>query len=298
MNRIGDICSNANVRYDEPMRNYTSFRVGGNAKVVVTPETKEKLVETIKYLKSNGIEFAVVGKGSNLLVSDEGYDGVIVLTNKLGSVEFKDNKVFADCGVSLTYLSTLSAKRSLTGLEFASGIPGSVGGGVVMNAGAYGGELKDVINKVTYCDADGQIFVEEKEKLDFSYRHSKFSSNELFVLQAEFELQKGNQAEILARMQELAKKRSEKQPLNFPSAGSAFKRPKDGYAAKLIEDSGLKGYRIGGAQVSEKHSGFIVNENNATAKDIYDLIEYCRKTVYEKFGTELEPEIKFLGNFK
>lgn len=298
MNRIGDICSNENVYYNEPMRNYTSFRTGGNAKVLVTPDTIEKLAETIKYLKSSGVDFAVVGKGSNLLVSDEGYDGTVVLTSKLNSIEVNENKITAECGVGLINLATCALKNSLTGFEFASGIPGSVGGGVVMNAGAYGGELKDIITKVTYCDALGNIFTESKENLDFSYRHSKFLSNELYVLKTEFELQKGNYEDIYSTMQSLSKKRSEKQPLNFPSAGSAFKRPVGGYAAKLIEDSGLKGKRIGGAAVSEKHSGFIINENDATAKDIFDLVEFCRETVYEKFEIKLEPEIRFLGKFR
>ena len=298
MNRLGDICGNENVLYNEPMKKHTSFRTGGEAKVLVKPQSKEKLAESIKYLSTGNIEYAVVGNGSNLLVSDSGFDGVVVLTEDIDEVLCDGERIVAGCGASLGKVASVALKNSLSGLEFASGIPGSVGGGVVMNAGAYGGELKDVLEKIEYCDSSGNIFVIDAESANLSYRHSLFCDEALYVLEATFKLKHGDNEEINKLMNELAKKRSEKQPLNYPSAGSAFKRPEGHFAAKLIEDSGLRGFSIGGAQVSSKHCGFIVNTGDAKACDIYNLVKHCQRVVYEKQGVLIEPEIKFLGVFE
>ncbi len=298
MNRLRDICGNANVLYNEPMKKHTSFRTGGEAKVVVKPQSKEKLVEIIKYLKDTSLEYTVVGNGSNLLVSDDGFDGVVVLTECIDHVYCDGDRIIAGCGVSLAKIAGVALNNSLKGFEFASGIPGFAGGGVVMNAGAYGGELKDVLEKVEYCDEAGNVFCVDGKDAHLSYRHSMFSDERLYVLESTFKLEKGNKDEISALMNELASRRLEKQPLNYPSAGSAFKRPEGYFAAKLIEDSGLKGYSIGDACVSEKHCGFIVNKGNAKALDIYKLIKHCQKTVFEKQGVMIYPEIKFLGKFE
>lgn len=298
MNRLRDICGNANVLYNEPMKKHTSFRTGGEAKVVVRPQSKEKLVEIIKYLKDTSLEYAVVGNGSNLLVSDDGFDGVVVLTECIDHIYCEGDRIIAGCGVSLAKIAGVALNNSLKGFEFASGIPGFAGGGVVMNAGAYGGELKDVLEKVEYCDESGNVFCIDGKDAQLSYRHSMFSDKKLYVLETTFKLEKGNKDEINALMNNLASRRLEKQPLNYPSAGSAFKRPEGYFAAKLIEDSGLKGYSIGDACVSEKHCGFIVNKGNAKAIDVYKLIKYCQKTVFEKQGVMIYPEIKFLGKFE
>ena len=298
MNRLRDICGNANVLYNEPMKKHTSFRTGGEAKMVVKPQSKEKLVEIIKYLKDTSLEYAVVGNGSNLLVSDDGFDGVVVLTENIDHIYCSDNRIVAGCGVSLAKIAGVALNNSLKGFEFASGIPGFVGGGVVMNAGAYDGELKDVIEKIEYCDESGNVFCTDAKDAQLSYRHSMFSDERLYVLEVTFKLAKGNKDEINALMNELASRRIEKQPLNYPSAGSAFKRPEGYFAAKLIDDSGLKGYSIGDACVSEKHCGFIVNKGNAKASDIYKLIKHCQEKVFEKQGVMIYPEIKFLGKFE
>lgn len=298
MNRLGDICGNANVLYNEPMKKHTSFRAGGEAKVIAKPQSKEKLVDVIKYLESGNIEYAIVGNGSNLLVSDSGFDGVIILTECIDYIVCENEKITAGCGASLAKIASVALDNSLTGFEFAAGIPGFAGGGVVMNAGAYGGELKDILGKIEYCDSDGDVFCVDAKDAELSYRHSMFSDKKLCILEAEFCLSKGDANEIRERMNELAAKRRDKQPLNYPSAGSAFKRPEGYFAAKLIEDSGLKGFSVGDAQVSDKHCGFIVNKGNASASDIYNLIRHCKKTVLEKQGVVIEPEIKFLGNFE
>jgi UDP-N-acetylmuramate dehydrogenase len=297
MRRLGDICGNANVLYNEPMKKHTSFRVGGNAKAFVTPENTDAFKELIKYLRVSGIDFFVIGNGSNLLVSDKGYDGVIISTQKMVSVSVKENEITALCGVSLSKLSAVATENSLTGLEFASGIPGSVGGGIVMNAGAYDGELGFVVKNVEYCDENGDLFTVSGDDARFSYRHSLFSDKKLYVMKVVFRLNKGNKKEISDKVAELNERRRDKQPINFPSAGSVFKRPEGHYAGRLIEECGLKGKSIGGAKVSEKHCGFIVNTGSASANNIYELIQLCKKTVFEKQKVKLEPEIKFLGEF-
>ena len=293
---IKDI-KNLEILTDEPMTKHTSFKIGGLADVMVLPKTEEQIAELLKRAKMHKIPVTVIGAGSNLLVSDLGIRG---LTIKLGSpfseITAEGDIINAKSGASLAKIASVALKNSLSGFEFASGIPGTLGGAVYMNAGAYGGEMKDVVIKTRFMDFEGNIFTLENDEHDFSYRHSFFDGkDDLIILSSEIKLQKGEKSEIEAKMLELNKKRKEKQPLNYPSAGSAFKRPAHGYAAQLIEEAGLKGKKIGGAMVSKKHSGFIVNDGNATAKDVEELIEFVKKAVYDKFKVELNPEVRKIG---
>ncbi len=272
------------------MKNHTTFKIGGNADVVVFPKNIDELVEIIKNTKNP----LILGKGSNVLVSDEGIKGTVVITEKVSELEIKDNIITASCGVMLSKIANLALNNSLEGFEFASGIPGTLGGAILMNAGAYGGEMKDVVKSVTFCDENGDIFTIDNNGCEFSYRHSYFSDKKLYVLSAEIELKEGKKGNIREKMDDFNSRRKEKQPLNFPSAGSTFKRPDGYFAGKLISDCGLKGCTIGGAQVSEKHAGFVINTGDATCKDVLSLIEHCKKIVYETFGVELEPEVKIL----
>lgn len=273
------------------MKNHTSFKIGGNAETVVFPKTVGEMVDIIK----NTVSPLVLGKGSNVLVSDEGIKGVVVITEKMAGVSAEGNVIKADCGASLAKIANLALENSLEGFEFASGIPGTLGGAILMNAGAYGGEMKDVIKSVTFCNEKGEVFTINNEECDFGYRHSFFINKKLYVLSAEIELKKGKKEEILEKMNDFNTRRKEKQPLNYPSAGSTFKRPEGYFAGKLISDSGLKGFSVGGAQVSEKHAGFVINTGDATAKDVLDVMEHCKKTVFEQFGVALEPEVKIIG---
>ncbi len=282
---------------DEPMSRHTTFKVGGAADVLVMPSSVDEIIKCMQIFKEYGEDFIIIGKGSNLLVGDGGIrGGVIKLSSDFGAVLCEGNVVNAKSGASLAGVASMCLKNSLTGFEFASGIPGSVGGGVCMNAGAYGGELKDIIRSVTVFK-DGEILRLKGEECDFGYRTSRIMKENMVVLEAEFVLETGDYDSIYSKMKELSSKRNEKQPVEFPSAGSTFKRPEGYFAGKLIQDSGLRGYSIGGAQVSEKHCGFIINKGGATAKDVKDLIEYVKKTVYDKFGVVLEPEIRFVGDF-
>jgi len=274
------------------MKNHTTFRIGGNAKIVIFPQTIDELVSLIKYLRNEKV--IVVGNGSNLLAPDEGLDCYVIKTTKLNSAWADGNKITAQCGATLGKIASVALANSLAGFEFASGIPGTLGGGVLMNAGAYGGELSQVVISTTYCDKNGNVFSINNEEHEFSYRHSFFSDKDYIILSSEIELKSGDMNEISNKMKELNKRRSDKQPLNFPSAGSAFKRPKGYFAAKLIEDCGLKGVSVGGACVSEKHCGFIVNTGDATANDVKELIKLCQSEVYNKFRVKIEPEIKIL----
>ena len=274
------------------MKNHTTFKIGGNAKTVIIPKTEKELVEVIKCLKNE--KFIIVGNGSNILAPDDGIDGYVIKTTKINSVVADGNIIRAGCGASLAKIASVALENSLSGFEFASGIPGTIGGGAVMNAGAYDGELSRVIKKTTYCDRDGNIYKIEGSQHEFGYRHSFFSDKDFTILSCEIELEKGEKENISCKMKELNKKRSEKQPLNFPSAGSAFKRPEGYFAAKLIDDCGLRGVSVGGAQISEKHCGFIINKCNATAEDVKGLLSLCQQRVFEKFGVSIEPEIKIL----
>lgn len=296
LTKIKDI-DGLKISTDEPMSAHTSFKIGGPADVFVIPETEEAILKLLFCAKKENLPLTVIGSGSNLLVSDEGIRGITLkISSSFSDVCVHGEKIVAKSGASLAKIASAAQNHSLSGFEFASGIPGSLGGAIYMNAGAYGGEMADVIKSVTYVKTGGEIVIAKNEDLSFSYRHSAFCDHQDFViLSAEIELKKGSKDEIKEKMHELNQKRKEKQPLNFPSAGSAFKRPEGYFAAKLIEDAGLKGFSVGGAEVSEKHSGFIINKGGATASDVISLVCHIKKTVKEKFGVELYPEIKFVG---
>ena len=280
---------------DESMAKHTSFRIGGPARRMALPETREQLVVLMGFLQDAGVRPLLIGNGTNLLIADEGLDTVVIDTSaRLSQLALTgEGEITADAGVSLAKLAVFAWKNGLTGLEFAHGIPGTLGGGVVMNAGAYGGELKDVVTEVTALYPDG-VKTLAPEELDFSYRHSVFSAGEGVVLGAKLRLAPGDADAVKAKMDELMARRRASQPLELPSAGSTFKRPAGYFAGPLIEGCGLKGCRIGGAEVSPKHAGFVVNVGGATCADVLALIEKVQKTVYDAHGVELEPEVKII----
>lgn len=284
------ICSEDCILKNEPMKNHTTFKIGGNAKTVVTPKSVDELINVIKCLKND--KFIIVGNGSNILAPDDGLDCYVIKTSGVNEVLVNGTEIKAQCGATLAKIASAALENSLTGFEFASGIPGTLGGGIVMNAGAYDGELSQVVKSTVCCDRNGNIIEINGAEHEFSYRHSFFSEKEYIVLSSVIELEGGERENILLKMKELNKKRAEKQPLNFPSAGSTFKRPEGYFAAKLIDDCGLKGVSVGGARVSEKHCGFIVNTGTATSDDVKELIRLCQDKVFEKFGVNIEPEIK------
>lgn len=293
-----EIVGKENLLLEESMKNHTTFKVGGPAMYYLIPHTVEEVKNLVILLKENSIPYTIIGNGSNLLVSDQGYRGAIIqITDNFNSITIKDCTIEVGAGTELSVLAKAAVKESLEGLEFSCGIPGSLGGAVTMNAGAYGGEMSDVLSSVNVLDEYGIEKTLSLEELELGYRKSIISKNKYLVLSAILKLKKGNKEEIQSKMEDFTAKREEKQPLEFPSAGSTFKRPEGYFAGKLILDSGLRGYSIGGASVSTKHCGFVINENNATAKDIKDLISYIREVVYEKFQVELEPEVKTLGDF-
>ncbi len=280
------------------MAPYTSFQIGGPADLLLQPETLEALVFCYRQLKTAQISITVIGAGSNLLVSDKGIRGAVIrLAKPFSNVSRQGDVLVAEAGVSLAKLAAEALVAELSGLEFASGIPGSLGGAVYMNAGAYGGEMKEVVIETDYLTAEGELCTVQGDDHGFAYRKSIFSQKNGIILRSKLKLSKGNPADIRATMLELNNRRREKQPLNLPSAGSTFKRPVGHFAGGLIEQAGLKGVTIGGAQVSEKHAGFLVNVGGATAEDVYRLIEYVKEQVYEKFNVELEPEVRLLGDF-
>lgn len=295
---ICDIVGIENAQMGEEMKKHTTFRIGGKADCFVTPDTIGKTAEIIRYCNKKEIPYFVIGNGSNLLVSDKGYRGVIIqILRNQNRIRVEDNKIIAESGALLSVLSKQAAKQGFTGLEFAAGIPGSLGGAVTMNAGAYGGEMKDVISQVTVLDQNGELMILEKENLELGYRTSVIAKNQYIVMETELELEKGNEAEIQNKMDTFNKSRIEKQPLEFPSAGSTFKRPEGHFAGKLIMDAGLAGFSIGDAQISSKHCGFLINKGNATAAEVMELVKYVQRTVKEKYGVFLELEIKLLGDF-
>ena len=280
---------------NEPMKNHTTFHIGGNADCFCEVKTVDALKKILTLCKENNIPCFIIGLGSNLLVSDNGFKGIVIkLGGTFTEMYVQDNKISCGAGASLASACVLARKNSLSGLEFAWGIPGSVGGATYMNAGAYDGEMKDVISEVTFMDKLGNIKTYQKDELDFGYRHSVFTDTQNIIINVTFTLKPEQQIIINDKMQELMDKRKSKQPINHYSAGSVFKRPEGFYAAALIEECGLKGFSVGGAEVSKKHSGFIVNDHNATAEDVRQLVEYIKKVVLEKKGVELCCEIKFV----
>lgn len=287
---------NCIVRYDEPLKNHTTFKIGGNCIALIEPREVSDIVETIKICRENSIKFFVIGNGSNLLVPDEGYNGVIIkLKSEFSTIQVEGEYLIVNSGAKLSEVYTVAYENSLTGFEFASGIPGTIGGAIYMNAGAYGGEMKDIVESVQVLDLDNFELRELKnEELEFSYRKSIIQRKNYIVTTIKLKLQKGNKEEINAVYEDLRERRNSKQPLNFGSAGSTFKRPEGHFASKLIEDTGLKGYHINDAWVSEKHSGFVVNKGNASYKEVMELIEYVQKVVFEKFGVKLETEVRIL----
>lgn len=277
------------------MKNHINFKVGGPADILLKPNRVEQVVQSLKICKKNNIPYYVIGNGSNLLVKDGGIRGAVIKLTEMNNIEVNGCCIKADCGAMLSDVSTKAFESSLTGCEFACGIPGSVGGAVFMNAGAYDGEIKNIIKEATVIDDEGNLLVMSKDELDLGYRSSKVMREHYIVVGAVFELHKGNKDNIKEKIDELTRKREEKQPLEYPSAGSTFKRPEGYFAGKLIQDSGLKGYTLGGAAVSDKHSGFVINKENATAKDILDLIAYIQKEVKSQFGVELHTEVRVIG---
>ncbi|MCQ2454745.1 MAG: UDP-N-acetylmuramate dehydrogenase [Clostridia bacterium] len=297
LNSFEELLNSKKIEYkkNENMEAHTTFKIGGNADIFVLPKNVEELSFAVKSAKQNDVPVFVIGKGSNILVSDNGIEGAVISLIKFNNISVKGNIIKCGGGLSLYSLCTKALESGLTGLEFAFGIPGSVGGAMFMNAGAYGGEMSQVV-KSAYClDSFGnEIFIEKKD-MDLSYRNSIFKQKNLIVSEVVFELKNGDKDKIKETMNDLLSRRKEKQPLEFPSAGSTFKRPLGNFAGALIEKSGLKGYSIGGAKVSEKHAGFLVNSGEATAKDVLLLMEKVKKTVFANDGIMLEPEVIFVG---
>lgn len=297
--QLYDLLGADNIKKEEPMKEHTTFRIGGPADYFVVPNTKELLVKTLDLCRDWKVPVYVTGNGSNLLVGDKGFRGVILhIGRQMNRIWFEgENRVRAQAGVMLSRFSREVALKGLSGLEFASGIPGTLGGAIAMNAGAYGGEIKDVLVEATIINEAHKVTVLSKEELKLGYRKSLIQEKGYIVLEAVFLLPEGSPDDILSKMAQLNKKRQEKQPLNFPSAGSTFKRPEGYFAGKLIEDTGLRGFRVGNASISMKHCGFVVNMGDATAKDVVLLMEEVDKRVFEKFGVHLEPEIRRIGEF-
>ena len=296
---LKNILGDEGVKLEEAMSRHTSFKVGGNAQIFVEPKDEETLKRLLELINTEKINYYVIGNGSNMLVSDKGYKGIIISMLKFTFPSLIENEsITISAGKTLKELTELACENSLSGLEFAYGIPGSVGGAVFMNAGAYDKEIKEVLDKVKVMDKEGKILSLNAGELDLSYRYSNIEEKGYIVLEAKFNLKKADKATIWEKMQELMARRIDKQPLNFPSAGSTFKRPEGYFAGKLIDDAGLKGYSIGGAKVSDKHCGFIVNAGKASADEVYSLIAYVRLKVKEKFDVQLEPEIRVLGEFR
>ena len=291
-----NIIDKNNIKIDEPMKKHISFRVGGPADILVKPNTEEELSSLVKFIKKENIPYLIIGNGSNLLVKDGGIRGIVIeLSDNFNNFEIDGNLIKVQSGALLSIVGKAALREELKGFEFASGIPGTLGGSLAMNAGAYGGEMKHIVKSVRVMDTDGNIHELSNEEMEFDYRKSILSREKYIVLSAIIELEKGNYDEIKEKMADFTQRRVTKQPLSLPSAGSTFKRPTGYFAGKLIEDSGLRGLTLRGAQVSEKHCGFVVNLGDATAKDILDLIYIVKSTVNAKFGITLEEEVKILG---
>lgn len=296
--KIHHIIEENRIRENEPMSRHITFRVGGNADYYVMPDSEQEIQEVIALCKEFQVPYYVIGNGSNLLVGDKGYRGVILqICREMSSIQVDDQVISVQAGALLSKVGSAALEAGLTGFEFAAGIPGTVGGAVVMNAGAYGGEMKDILLDVTVLTSDGEVKVLDLEELELGYRTSVIPKMQYVVLSARFGLQKGEKEVIRATMNQLKEQRVSKQPLEFPSAGSTFKRPEGHFAGKLIQDAGLRGFQVGGAQISEKHCGFVINKEQATASDIVELMRQVSEKVWELFEVRLEPEVKFLGEF-
>ena len=289
-------CPELELRTQEPMARHTTFRVGGPARLMAFPRDKKEIKAAVRAADQMGVVPFFLGNGSNLLVADEGVEAFVIKTGGLDQTREVNRRLRAECGIPLSRLAVAALGRGLTGLEFAHGIPGSLGGAVVMNAGAYGGEMVQVLTAVTYLDKHGQEHTVPASECSLTYRHSMFTDHpEWLVLEAEMELEQGDAEEIRAKMEDLAQRRRSRQPLEYPSAGSTFKRPEGYFAAALIEQCGLKGLTVGGAQVSEKHAGFVINRGGATCADILKLTEQIKETVLRETGVTLELEVRTLG---
>jgi UDP-N-acetylmuramate dehydrogenase len=296
--KLREIIAQENIELEAEMKNYTSFKVGGPADVLVTPTSKKEVSDIVKLCKDEKIPFYIIGNGSNIIVKDGGIRGVVIKISKLNKITIEENNIIAEAGATLSDTSIAAREACLTGLEFACGIPGSIGGALAMNAGAYDGEMSFIVDSAIVLDKHGDLLNLNKQQLELEYRNSIVLKNGYIALEVTFALKKGDCEKIKNRMSELTKRRVERQPLEYPSAGSTFKRPEGHYASKLIQDSELKGTSVGGAEVSIKHSGFIINKNNATAQDILDLINVVQETVRAKFQVDLYPEVRIIGEDK
>ncbi len=289
--------SASRIKYNEPMKLHTTAKIGGNADVLVMPETVDEITNIVSYAKKNNIKVTVIGNGSKIIVSDDGIEGIVIkIGNRMSKIVVEDEYIYAEAGATMPMVAVKAKQSSLSGFEFACGIPGTIGGGVKMNAGAYGSEIKNVLVSCQYLDENLDIVIKKNEELDFGYRHSIFTeSPNYIVLTAVFKLERSSEDVIDEKMKENINLRKSKQPLEFPNAGSTFIRPEGHFVGKLIDDAGLRGYSIGDAEVSTKHTGFIINKGNATCQDVYDLVRYIKKVVKDKFGVDLKPELEFIG---
>lgn len=293
--KLCEIAGKETVLLSEDMRKHTTFKAGGKAKYFVSPKSVKVISELVQYFRTNDIQYYVIGNGSNLLVRDEGYDGVIVCIGKeLGEITINKTEVVCQAGVYVARVANMACEHSLSGLEFAAGIPGMIGGAVAMNAGAYGGEFKDIIDKVWVIDTEGREVCYNQDQMEFGYRKSIVQKENMIVTSVTLKLRSGDKKRIAEEMNTYLEARRAKQPLEYPSAGSTFKRPEGYFAGKLIMDAGLAGYQVGGACVSEKHCGFVINKENATATDIIELMQQVSDIVYDKYGVRLEPEVKII----
>lgn len=293
--KLATLTNTQNIKVNEPLNHYTFTKTGGQADYLVTPTNYEEVQNVYRFAKENSIPVTVLGSGANLIIKDGGIRGIVIILSNLNKIQTEGNRIIAQSGAAIIETSKEALKHSLTGLEFACGIPGSIGGALYMNAGAYGGEIKDVLKGAVVLNQNGDIVTLTENELVFGYRTSVFSKKHYVILEGTFELEAGDKAAIQTKMEELTTQRESKQPLEYPSCGSVFKRPEGYFAGKLIQDSGLQGKQIGGVQVSTKHAGFMVNVDNATATDYINLIQYVQDTVESKFGVRLETEVKIIG---
>lgn len=296
---IKNLVAHSYIKENEPMKNHTTFQTGGPADIFVQPQNEEQVGKVIQYCRERKIPYFILGNGSDLLVSDKGYRGVMISLSDICKIQMISKDILeAEAGALLSDVAKYSYQKELTGMEFASGIPGTVGGAVFMNAGAYGGEIKDILLEAKIMERDGKIHWVLPEDLELGYRQSNISKLERTVIAVRLQLAWGEKEKIRARMEELATQRREKQPLEYPSAGSTFKRPEGYFVGKLVDEAGLRGYRVGGAMVSEKHCGFVINVDHATSSEIYQLIQEIQKIIKEKFGVELHTEVRLIGEFE